>query len=211
MKKIYTLTTLLALLFINNGMAQNDAAAQKTIDAVNAKIKNLKGFTASYTSITTDKNKKTLGTLKGTITLKGKKFYATMGKAEIISDGSKLWNYDGDKEVTIGKAEDATEDWLSPQVFIDGINAKDFTYKIISTTGNIQQIQLLPVDKRKNITQVILFIDKIKSLITKISVADKTGSTTIISFSNLNANAIIPDTKFVFDAAKHPGVEVVEQ
>ena len=205
MKKIYTLTALLSILFVNNAIAQNDAAAQKTIDAVNAKIKSLKGFTASYTSVTIDKNKKALGTLKG------KKFYATMGKAEIISDGTKLWNYDGDKEVTVGKAEDAAADWLSPQVFIDGIDTKDFSYKLISTTGSIQQVQLLPVDKRKNITQVILFIDKTKSLITKINLTDKSGSTTIISFSNLNTNAVIPDTKFVFDAAKHPGVEVVEQ
>ena len=211
MKKIYTLTALLSILFVNNAIAQNDAAAQKTIDAVNAKIKSLKGFTASYTSVTIDKNKKALGTLKGTVTLKGKKFYATMGKAEIISDGTKLWNYDGDKEVTVGKAEDAAADWLSPQVFIDGIDTKDFSYTLISTTGSIQQVQLLPVDKRKNITQVILFIDKTKSLITKINLTDKSGSTTIISFSNLNTNAVIPDTKFVFDAAKHPGVEVVEQ
>lgn len=211
MTKLYTTVTLFFTCLVLGATAQNDAAAQKTIDAINAKMKSLKGFTASYTSVTTDKNKKSLGTVKGTITLKGTKFYVTMGKAEIISDGNKLWNYDGSNEVTVGKAADAADDMISPQAFIDGISTKDFTYKTISTTGNIQQVELIPVDKRKNIKQVILSIDKTKSLITKVSLTDKTGNTTVISFSNLNTNAVIPDTKFSFDVSKHPGVEVIQQ
>lgn len=210
MNKKLLLALITLILGTSFSFGQTDSSAKKTIADVNAKIKSLKGFTANYSSSTTDKNKKVIATYKGTLTVKGTKFYVTMGNAEIISDGTKLWNYDGDKEVTVGKAADAADDWLSPQVFVDGIDSKDFNGKIISTVGNVQQLKLTPIDKRKNITSVVLTIDKTKNLITKVVLADKTGSTTTISFTNLNTNATIPDTKFVFDIKKHPGVEVIE-
>jgi outer membrane lipoprotein-sorting protein len=67
----------------------------------------------------------------------------------------------------------------------------------------------VPVDKRKNFKQINLFINKANNLITKAVVTDKQGNITEISFGNATFNAVIPDSQFVFDASKHPGVEVV--
>ena len=70
---------------------------------------------------------------------------------------------------------------------------------------------MIPTDKRKNFKQVTIFIDKSKSLISKADVVDKSDNTIGFTLSNINTNIALPDSKFSFDATKHPGIEVVEQ
>jgi len=48
-------------------------------------------------------------------------------------------------------------------------------------------------------------------LILKATVIDKSDNIIEFSLTNVNTNASLPDTKFEFDASKHPGVEVVNQ
>ena len=45
----------------------------------------------------------------------------------------------------------------------------------------------------------------------KATITDKTNAVTEINFSNISLNSSFPDSQFVFDASKHPGVEVVNQ
>ena len=52
---------------------------------------------------------------------------------------------------------------------------------------------------------------KTKKLILKATVIDKSDNIIEFSLTNVNTNASLPDTKFEFDASKHPGVEVVNQ
>jgi len=42
-------------------------------------------------------------------------------------------------------------------------------------------------------------------------VIDKSDNLIEFSLSNINTNATISDSRFAFDASKHPGVEVVTQ
>ena len=100
---------------------------------------------------------------------------------------------------------------MSPQQILSGFNKNDFTIKLVSSAGTNYEILLLPVDKRKNFKQVILYINKSTNLISKAKITDKTDNVIQLSFSAINLNAVIPDSQFVFDATKHPGVEVVNQ
>lgn len=191
--------------------AQNDPNAKKVLDGVSSKLNTVKGITASFSYTTKDRNKTLKGSVKGQISIKGQKYYIKQGTTEIFCNGIKVWNFNGEDEVTVADVDNSDDKTLSPQKLLSNFYDKDFTYKLISSTGAYHQILMIPTDKRKNFKQVTIFIDKSKSLISKADVVDKSDNTIGFTLSNINTNIALPDSKFSFDATKHPGIEVVEQ
>ncbi len=189
--------------------AQN-SNAKTILDKVSSKLKANKGISADFSYTTKDKKNVVRGSKKGQVFIKGQKYFLKQGSTEIYSDGTKNWNYDGDKEVTVSDVDD-DDKGFSPQKFLGNFYDKDFTYNLVSSSGNYNQIVLTPVDKRKNFKQVTVFVDKTKDMVTKAQVLDKADNTVEFSLSNINTNANIPDSKFAFDAKAHPGVEVINQ
>lgn len=208
MKKMYPLFFLL-LGFSVSGHSQGDA--KKILDGVSTKLKTIKGVSASFSYTTKDRNNSLKGSVKGLINIKGDKYYIKQGSTEVFCNGLKTWNYDGDKEVTVADVDNEDDKTLTPQKLLTDFYDKDFTYKLVSSAGNFYQIDMLPTDVRKNFKLVSIFVDKTKSLITKAKVTDKSDNVIEFILSNINTTALIPDSKFVFDPAKHPGVEVIEQ
>ena len=184
--------------------------AQNILDKAAAKVQAAKGISLNFFLTQKDKLNRVVSETSGVMKIKSSKYYIKQGENEIFCNGAQIWNYNGQDEVTVAKV-DNNDDELSPQQIITGFNKKDFTVKLISSAGTNYQVQLLPVDKRKNFTQVNLFISKSTNLITKASVTDKMNGVTDINFTSISLSAVVPDTQFVFDASKHPGVEVVNQ
>src|SRR5437763_16938310 len=107
MKKIY----LLLIVFGCMGLAkaQNDPNAKKILDGVSAKLKTLKGITASFYYTTKDRNNSLKGSVKGQISIKDQQYYLKQGSTEIFCNGSKVWNYNGEDEVTVADVENDDE------------------------------------------------------------------------------------------------------
>jgi outer membrane lipoprotein carrier protein len=210
MKKIYLLL-LASFGFVFLANAQNDPNAKKVLDEVSAKLKTLKGITANFSYTTKDRNKAVKGSAKGAISIKGQKYYLKQGTTEIFCNGSKVWNYNGEDEVTVADVDNDDAKMLTPQKLLSNFYDQDFTYKLVSSEGASHQIVMYPTDKRKNFKQVTIYVDKTKKLILKATVIDKSDNIIEFSLTNVNTNASLPDTKFEFDASKHPGVEVVNQ
>src|SRR3954465_6165299 len=107
MKKLYTLITFaFAVLSLNaqtdKNPTANDPAAKKILDVVSNKFKTYKAPQASFTYRVENAQGKALSTKKGTVTMKGGKYKATMDGLEIYSDGRTVWNYDKSaNEVTV--------------------------------------------------------------------------------------------------------------
>lgn len=209
MKKIYLL--LLVISFGGVVNAQNDPNAKKVLDEVSAKIKTFKGITANFSYTTKDRNKAVKGSAKGIINIKGQKYYLKQGVTEIFCNGTKVWNYNGEDEVTVADVDNEDNKMLTPQKLLSNFYDKDFTYKLVSSAGTSHEILMYPTDKRKNFKQVTVYVDKTKKMILKAQVIDKSDNIIEFSLTNVNTNATLADSKFVFDAAKHPGVEVVTQ
>ncbi len=212
-KKMKKISLLLIMLIGITGLgkAQNDPNAKKILDGVSAKLKTLKGITANFYYTTKDRNNSLKGSVKGQISIKGQQYYLKQGSTEIFCNGSKVWNYNGEDEVTVADVDNDDEKMLSPQKLLSNFYDKDFTYKLVSSAGSYHQILMTPTDPRKNFKQVTVFVDKSKNLILKAKVIDKSDNIIEFSLSNVNTNASLPDSRFVFDASKHPGVEVVTQ
>ncbi|MEP6844700.1 MAG: outer membrane lipoprotein carrier protein LolA [Panacibacter sp.] len=210
MKKIYLL--LLVLVGISGLLnAQNDPNAKKVLDEVSAKLKTLKGVTANFSYTTKDRNKALKGSAKGIINIKGQKYYLKQGTTEIFSDGSKVWNFNGDGEVTVAEIDNEDNKMLTPQKLLSNFYDQDFTYKLVSSAGTSHEIVMYPTDKRKNFKQVTVYVDKSKKMILKAKVIDKSDNIIEFSLTNVNTTAALADSKFIFDATKHPGVEVITQ
>ncbi len=210
MNKTYSLFFLFVLI-ISQTFSQSKTDVQNILDKLSTKIKSAKGISALFTLTQYDKSNQITGNSKGTIKIKGNKYYLKEDKTEVFSNGVQTWNFDGGTEVMILKTEDADEDDISPQKVLTGFSKADFTYKLVSSSGSEYQILLSPIDKRKNFKQVIIFINKSSNLISKAKITDKSGNLIQLGFSTINLNTIIPDSQFNFDVSKHPGIEVINQ
>lgn len=209
MKKLYSL--FLTLLMIASSVySQNDPNAKKILDAVSAKLKNYKGITANFSYVSKGRTGKTNSSVAGKISIKDQKYYIKQGSTEIFSNGAKTWNYNGNNEVTVS-AVDADNQTLTPQKLLSNFYDKDFTYKLVSSKGNFNEIEMTPTDKRKNFQKVNVFVDKAKTMITKAKILDKSSNTIEFSLSSINTNATIADKIFVFDKSKYKkNIEVIE-
>ncbi len=203
MKKIYIL--LLAALSITefSFAGDNDPNAKKVLDAVSEKFKTFKGITATFSLKSITSKGKDNGTQSGNISIKGQKYLLKQGKTEIISDGTKIYNYDGNKTITISTVEEGGQT-LSPQNLLSNFYDKDFSYKLISSSGSFHEIELIPNDKKKNFQKVNVFIDKNKVMITKAIILDKSNNKIQFSLTNLNTNANLPDNIFIYNRSKYP-------
>ncbi len=209
MKKFIVLS-LAVMVTISSTQAQNDPAAKKVLDGVSANIKTFKAITSNITIKSISSKGVSNGSKAGTISYKNKKYLLKQGKTEVICDGTKVYNFDGNKTITITGADEA-ESLLSPQKLFSNFYDKDFTYKLISSSGTSYQIELTPIDPRKNFSKVLLFIDKAKNMFTKVNILDKGNNKTEISLSNLKTNAVVNDAIFVFNKSKYPAdVEILD-
>ncbi len=209
MKKIYALLPILCLV-VFTGFSQNDPAAKKVLDAVGAKVKSSKGITATCTLNSYTSKGKLNGTKALSLSMKGEKYVLKQGKTEIVCDGQNVYSYDGDKTVT-KSAVDESSQTLNPQKLLAGAYDKDFTYKLVSSAGAFHEIEMKPIDARKNFTKVNIFVDKAKNVFSKARILDKSNNITELKVGSINLNAVLPESTFTFNKAKYPkDVEVLD-
>ena len=209
MKKIYA-CFLYLFAFTLSAFSQNDPAAKKVLDEVGAKVKTAKGISANCTLSSFTSKGKANGSQTISLQMKGEKYLLNQGKTEIICDGSNVYRFDGEKTITKSAVDESTQT-LSPQKLLSGAYDKDFTYKLLPSAGAFYEIEMKPIDNRKNFQKVNLFIDKSKSTFAKARILDKSNNITEVKIANLNLNAVVADNKFVFNKAKYPkDVEILD-
>lgn len=209
MKKLFA-CCLILFIALTAVSAQNDPAAKKVLDAVGAKVKAAKGITANCTLNSFTSKGKPNGSKLIALTMKGEKYFIKQGKTEITCDGVSVYQFDGDKTITKSSVAEGSQT-LSPQKLLSGAYDKDFTYKLVSSKGGFYEIEMKPVDNRKNFQKVNLFIDKTSSTFSKARILDKSNNITEVKISNLNLNAAVTDAKFVFNKSKYPkDVEILD-
>lgn len=213
MKKIFIFIAIVTASF--SGFAQgNDPAAKKILDAVSAKFKTFKGVLANFTLKNEDANGKALGVKKGTVSMKGNKYKASLAGQDIICDGVTVWTYDkAANEVTINKVNNDASS-ITPQKLFTNFYDKDFLYKLNGEKKEgkkvLQEIELTPVDKTKQFHKVYLQVDKATQTLYSTKVIDKQQNKFIYTVNTMNGKAVLPDATFTFDKSKYPGVEEVD-
>jgi outer membrane lipoprotein carrier protein len=191
----------------------SDPAAKKILDQASAKIKSYKSIQAVFTLQLQDAQGASQGTKKGNVNMKGSKYFVLITGQEIYCDGKTIWTYDKSaNEVTITKV-DPNSNTLSPQKLISNFYDKDFLYKMNGEQKmggkTVVEIEMTPIDKTQNFHKIYLYVDTKSHLVTSGKMLDKSGNKYIYTINSLNGTANLSDGSFVFDKAKHPGVEEV--
>jgi outer membrane lipoprotein-sorting protein len=208
MKKLFSLFIVVLLVFSAN--AQNDPNAKKILDMVSAKVKSFTTITANFSINSVSSKGKSNGIKSGVISIKGSKYVLSQGKMQVICDGVKTYNFDGAKTITVTSLEESGQS-LSPQKILSGDYAKDFVCKLIGTKAGLSEIEMKPIDTRKNFSKVNVFVDNAKSMITKAVILDKSNNTLVVGFANLVSNKALDNAMFVFNKAKYPkDVEILD-
>ena len=192
----------------------SDPAAKKILDAVSAKFKTYKTVKASFTYKVENAASKILSTKTGTIYMKGVKYRVSILGQEIFCDGVNVWTYDkAANEVSVTKF-DTESNTLTPQKLFTNFYDADFLYKLNGEKKQgikiIQEIEMSPIDKSKPFHKVYIYIDKVGKTLNATKVLEKSGSRYIYSITTLTANPVLPESQFVFEVKKYPGVEVVD-
>ncbi|MEO6961259.1 MAG: outer membrane lipoprotein carrier protein LolA [Puia sp.] len=198
----------------NNSLGQNDPEAKQILDKASARIRAYKSIQAIFTLEIQDADGKSQDVKKGTIWMKGNAYKVDITGQEIYSDGKTIWTYDkSSNEVTITKS-DPSSSALSPQKLFTNFYDKDFLYKVNGEkkqgAKTVQEIEMTPIDKTRNFHKIYLYIDRKSHMVVSGKMLDKSGNRYLYTINNLKGNLALTDGSFVFDKAKHPGVEEVD-
>ena len=209
MNKLYA-CFLSVLCFTVMAFSQNDPAAKKVLDAVGTKVRAAKAITARCTLSSFSGKGKSNGSQSLSLVMKGEKYALKQGKTEIICDGVNVYRFDGEKTITKSSVEEGNQT-LSPQKLLAGAYDKDFTYHLLSSKGSFYEIEMKPIDNRKNFQKVNLFIDKSKNTFSRARILDKSNNITELKITTINLNANVDDSKFIFNKNKYPkDVEILD-
>ena len=207
----------LILLSINSvvfAQTKNDPEAKVVLDGVSEKFKTFKTVQALFTYKVENSTGKALSSKNGTVKMKGTKYYVNFSGQEIFCDGKVIWNYDRSaNEVTITTLEEGGST-ITPQKLFTNFYDKDFYYKL---NGNkkvagktLLEIEMTPTDKSKPFHKVYLLVDKPAKSIFSTRVLETAGNRYSYTVSSMKTNLILPESQFIFNKSKYPGVEVID-
>ena len=219
MKQLFTLLSFVSLTLAGQAQTgknptQNDPDAKKILDKVSSEFKTLNAPQATFTYNVENAQGKVLSSKKGVVTMKGNRYKVNLDGMEIYSDGKTTWNFDKSaNEVTVDNVN-ASGSAMTPQKLFTNFYDRDFYYKLngVKKEGgkSLQEIELTPTDKTRPFHKIYVLIDKATNRIYSAKFLEKTGERYSYVVNSLKASPSIPDSYFIFDKARHPGVEVVD-
>ncbi len=212
-RKIWSLLFLL-LAFAGDALAQADAQAKAILSGVSKKYRSYAMVKTDFSFTLKNPQAKINETQNGSLYVKpsSNKYKVNLGEQELISDGKVQWTYlKNDNEVQISEIDNSSGALNPAKIFT--MYEKGFKYVYLGDTkanGKVyQNIELAPLQNR-SFSKVKLRIDKLAKQISNIIVYDKNGNTYTYYIKSFTPNVKVDDSFFTFNAAKHPGVDIVD-
>lgn len=196
MKKQLTALSL-ALLSAAAGFAQT---AKQVLDKAAAKVSAKGGVQANYSM------SGAYGNSSGVVMVKGSKFHATSGEADVWFDGKTMWTYmKKNNEVNVSNPSGSKLQALNPYNFVN-MYKSGYSYTMAQTGGNYE-VHLTSTGSAKGISEMYLVINK-QYVPTQVRVKQKKGWTTF-DVSNVKQKSL-GDATFRFNSKDYPSVEVID-
>jgi outer membrane lipoprotein-sorting protein len=196
-------------------VGQTDIKAKAILDKVSAVTKTYKTIKLSYSLSIVSPEGSPINQ-KGEAFLKGDQYYVSTPDQTIMSNGAKIWTFiESDNECYVREVDEDDDDFLKPSKLIT-IWEKGFDFKYSKQMEykgrQVEEIFLFPKDKKNSkYHTIVLKIDTEKNQVAHVHIKGKDGTHMKYSVSDFQKNISIPDTKFAFNKAKHPGVSLIEE
>ena len=211
MKKIAWMLSL-ALVITLPAFAQKEKRAQEILDAMSKKYKSLKSYQATFTYASAGAGTKE--SYKGDLTVKNEKFRLLLGGQEVFTDGKTMSTYIKESnEVNVQDYEGGSTSELNPtQIYT--IYKRGFNYRFLKEqkqgSRTVEVIELTPNRPKSPISTIQISVDKLDRSVRNWLIINKDGKRTSYTITKFTPDVNVPDSLFLFDKSKHPGVEVVD-
>jgi len=214
MKNIFkVLATLFIALVAMNVQAQ-DPKAKAILDELSDKTRKYPTITSEFTFTLEDKAADVEQEQKGSLKMKGKKYYIVLGDNHIYSDGDTRWTYSEEmNEVYIDFTETGDEVLNPSDVYTIWESGFKQYYKTEETLNGrpTHVIKLVPTDAEdKDFHTILVYIDKAKMEVSKIEIKGKQGVDYTYSVKSFDTAAPYSAETFVFDPSDYPGVDKID-
>ncbi len=188
--------------------AQKDKRAEGVLDAMSKKYKALNSYQAAFTY------KGDGGNYKGDLAVKNNSFRLKLAGQEVFTDGKTMSTYVKETNEVNVQDYDAGEAGDFNPAKIYTIYKQGYNYKFIGEQKQggqtVEVIELTPEKKNTQITKVQIAVNKKDKTVKSWKITDKSGKVTSYQIDKFTPNVNMPDSYFVFDKTKYPGVEVVD-
>ena len=188
----------------------NQGQVDKTADALMKKAAGKFGNVSfSVTATVLDsKKKETLRQLAQVLYCKGH-YRVTVADQEIICDGTTVWQWNKSaKEVVVNNMSNDDMNLFNPARLLASYD-KNFRAKYIRTDDDGTAVVDLQPRSARSFHKIRLFMVEKSGLLRRMEVHKFDSGREVYDISNFK-NAGTSASQFTFDAAKHPGVEVID-
>ena len=196
MKKICFLITAMLM-----SVATYGQTAKSVLDKAAATVSAKEGIRANF------RMSGTHGNTKGSIAVKGRKFYATTPQATVWFDGKTQWTYmKNNDEVNVANPTESQLQAINPYNFINLYkNGYDYT---LNKSGKDYVVHLTASSEDKKIRELFITINKSSYQPSQVKLLQGT-KWTIFDISNLKKQNI-SDSQFRFNAKDFPQAEIID-
>ena len=207
------LSLLLVVFLVFTGFTGGDEKADKVLKGSKAKMETLKDFSAEILyEISSPRSRSISKTLKVKYK-KENKYVILMEDQEIYCDGTKLWLYIPDEEVTILNY-DPEDELMSLETILgvyeaNSVSRYDGMEKVHGV--NCHKIFLAVKDASLDYNQAMVWVNSSTQLLEKVSLIDRKQTQTTYELSNIKTNMGMPDSDFRFDHKKYPDIPVYDE
>jgi outer membrane lipoprotein-sorting protein len=199
MRKVILMATLVLMSLVAN--AQNAAEARKILDKTASVVGRKGGASANFT-VSSSK----VGTVSGSIAIKGNMFHARTPQAIVWYNGKTQWSYmKSTNEVNISTPTEAQKMKMNPYTFLTMYKSG---YNLSMTRkGKNYNVHLVAQNKTRSVQEVYLSIN---SSYTPTTVKMREGQTwTTIAITNFRAQSQ-PTSTFTFRVKDFPSAEIID-
>lgn len=214
MKQIFIISLLLSS-FSLLAFAQKDAKAKELLDKSSATFSQSGDLSVSFTLNVKDVVNKTTESFDGQISLKKNKFLIEIPGRDIYFDGKTQWVHDKSyDEVNISEPNETEVQTLNPKAIFE-LYKKGCDYKYVggktdTKMRKVQEVALFPKDKKNDIIRIDMQINEPDFMPVFFHIFYKNKLENIIYINKYQTKLNLPDGRFVFDAKKYPGVEIID-
>lgn len=215
MRKITVLLFMLIAGIYTPGQAQPEAKAKSILAEVSKKYRSYDVVKAEFVFTIDNPEAKVKESQKGILYVKANanKYKMSMDDKDLISDGKSQWSYlKADKEVQVSNVDNGSDALNPARIFTMYEKGFKSIYTGESKSGGkvYQMVDLAPNDIKKPYFKVRLSIDKMAKQISNVVIFDRNGNKYTYNVKSFVPNVKVPESTFIFDAKKYPGVELVD-
>lgn len=198
-----------------SAFAQKDAKAKVLLDKSNDTFTKVGDIYAAFTLNVKDMVNNVTESFDGEISIKAEKFLIATPEYDIYFNGKTQWILQkAFDEVTVSEPSKDEIQALNPASLF-GIYKKGCNYKYIGEKTDIkmrrvEEVELIPQDKKSDMKKIIVQINKADSMPVMFHIIYNNSIENLIYINKYQTKQTISDNSFSFDAKKYPGVEIID-